>query len=76
MGYLLQDDALLARDGGVAGLSFQEVQFASADRGLDVLGKSEQDLRSRLGEWVNKSTKGVGKGEAREASIVSHMLQG
>ncbi|CAO2656442.1 Nn.00g052450.m01.CDS01 [Neocucurbitaria sp. VM-36] len=46
--YLGKDDALIERDGGWAALGKEEVQRACVERGIDVLGKREDELRRAL----------------------------
>ncbi len=50
--WLAEDDALLRRCGGVPALEPDEVRLACIDRGLDVLGKTDEDLRARLATWL------------------------
>ncbi|KAF2000475.1 hypothetical protein P154DRAFT_411181, partial [Amniculicola lignicola CBS 123094] len=51
LSYLHKDDALIQRDGGWQGLGKEEVQRACVERGFDVLGKSEGDMRKALAGW-------------------------
>lgn len=46
--YLRKDDALIERDGGWAALGKEEIERACVERGIDVLGKSEGELRKAL----------------------------
>ena len=51
--FLRVDDALLVKaPGGVAGLVEEEVRLACADRGVDVLGREEKELRGVLARWL------------------------
>ncbi|KAL2023713.1 hypothetical protein VTK56DRAFT_1427 [Thermocarpiscus australiensis] len=50
--FLAVDDALLIQAGGAAALVADEVRLACADRGIDVLGRSEEELRAALGKWL------------------------
>ena len=50
--FLAEDDALLREAGGVAALEADEVVLACTDRGLDVLGKDEAQLRPLLTRWL------------------------
>lgn len=52
MMFLEGDDQNIIRDGGVTGLIHDEVKLACQDRGIDILGKSETDLRGKLGDWL------------------------
>ncbi|KAI0849388.1 hypothetical protein F5Y00DRAFT_235589 [Daldinia vernicosa] len=49
------DDAMLREGGGVEVLVDEEVVLACEDRGIDVLGKPIDELRSRLEEWLRKT---------------------
>jgi hypothetical protein len=49
--YLKKDDELIQRDGGWAALEKREVESACRERGLDVLGKKEEELRRSLATW-------------------------
>jgi hypothetical protein len=50
--YIMMDDLLIKRDGGVAGLNEEEVRIAAGERGYDTLGKSGLELRKTLHAWV------------------------
>jgi hypothetical protein len=63
--YLAADDWLLSRHGnGDAAevLDAAELQIACEQRGLDVLGKQEEVLRSTLHEWLERRKRGEGGG--------------
>lgn len=49
--YLKKDDELIERDGGWQALEIREVKRACVERGINVLGKSNEEVRSALGEW-------------------------
>lgn len=49
--YLTRDDELIARDGGSQALDGQELRRACVERGIDVLGKSEAEIRRALALW-------------------------
>jgi hypothetical protein len=51
MGYLVTDDEMVARDGGWGGLRREEVVRACFERGVDVRGRSEAELRKVLAVW-------------------------
>ncbi|KAF2814617.1 uncharacterized protein BDZ99DRAFT_377972 [Mytilinidion resinicola] len=53
--YLETDDALIRRDGGVAGLNDEEVKIACAERGYETLEKSGVELRRALSRWLSES---------------------
>ncbi|KAL9037925.1 MAG: hypothetical protein Q9214_005487 [Letrouitia sp. 1 TL-2023] len=46
------DDHAISRDGGVAYLKGEEVELAASDRGLDVLGRPEEEVRAVLQRWL------------------------
>jgi hypothetical protein len=50
--YLDWDDKLIKRDGGVEGMSVEEVRMALVERGVDILQKSEPKLRGALKAWL------------------------
>ena len=52
MAFLEGDDKNLVNDGGPMGLDPEELKIACMERGVDILGKSESELRSRLGDWL------------------------
>lgn len=52
MRFLEGDDNNIIRDGGVTGLIHEELKAACVDRGINILGKSERDLRTALGDWL------------------------
>lgn len=52
MMFLEGDDKNLVEDGGPMGLNNEELRIACADRGIDILGKSETELRGWLGDWL------------------------
>jgi len=50
--YLEMDDRLIGSDGGVAEMEMEEVKMALEERGLDLLGKNDQQLRGLLRAWL------------------------
>jgi hypothetical protein len=52
MAYLEGDDRNIVEDGGLVGLEAEELRIACAERGIDVLGKSEAEMRGWLGDWL------------------------
>lgn len=59
------DDFAIQRDGGVEGLEMEEVRIAAEERGLDILGRSDEELRELVGRWVKNV-----KGSVREMLLV------
>jgi hypothetical protein len=51
MGYLVTDDEMVARDGGWGGLRREEVVRACFERGVDVRGRNEAEMRKVLAVW-------------------------
>ena len=64
--YLGLDDMAIERDGGVRGMDLEEIKIALEERGLDVLGKNEEQLRQCLKEWL---------GAKEEESIVGMLVR-
>lgn len=50
--YIDLDDKAIERNGGVGQLEVEELRIACEERGLDVLGKSDEQLRRVLREWL------------------------
>ena len=50
--YLDMDDFAIERDGGVGEMEVEEVRIALEERGLDVLGKNDAQLKSLLKSWL------------------------
>lgn len=75
LGWLGEDDRLLGEGGGVGGLVGEEVRLACVDRGVDVLGRGEEELRGVLGEWL-RLTDVRRLGEAgRERAVLRLLLR-
>ncbi|KAL8771770.1 MAG: hypothetical protein Q9209_002961 [Squamulea sp. 1 TL-2023] len=47
------DDLAIEKGGGVIHLSEEELKLAAEERGLDVVGRSKEEVRSVLGRWIN-----------------------
>lgn len=62
--YLALDDFLILEAGGIKGLSSEELLVACEERGIDVLGKPEEKLRSELQAWIKKQETDEGRGWA------------
>ena len=56
--YLDQDDFLIRKNGGVEAMEMEEVRFALEERGLDVLGKNDVQLRGLLRSWLRELGRG------------------
>ncbi|KAL3960802.1 hypothetical protein ACCO45_005919 [Purpureocillium lilacinum] len=52
MAFLEGDDRNLIEDGGPSQLEPEELRIACAERGIDVVGRSETELRGVLGDWL------------------------
>lgn len=46
------DDDLIKSNGGVSKLSTEELKMACVERGIDVLDRSEQEIRRDLQAWM------------------------
>jgi hypothetical protein len=55
--YLEMDDTLIRECGGVGEMEGQEVRIACVERGVDVLGKSDEQLRMELDAWLKAAEK-------------------
>ncbi|KZF21921.1 hypothetical protein L228DRAFT_239847 [Xylona heveae TC161] len=51
--YLAVDDLLIRKCGGVSPMNIDEVKRSLAERGVDVLGRKESDLRETLRRWLS-----------------------
>ncbi|KAK3321586.1 hypothetical protein B0H66DRAFT_552122 [Apodospora peruviana] len=51
--FLVEDSRMLLQAGGVSALEGDEVPLACADRGIDVHGRSEEELRGVLTRWLH-----------------------
>ena len=56
--YLDQDDFLIRKNGGVDAMEVEEVRFALEERGLDVLGKNDVQLKGLLKSWLREKERG------------------
>ena len=50
--YVDLDDAAIERNGGVEQMEMEEVRIALQERGLDVLGRNDTQLRGALNDWL------------------------
>jgi len=50
--YLALDDALVRKAGGIKDMDVEEVKMALVERGVDVLGKGEAQLKGDLNAWL------------------------
>lgn len=55
--YLEMDDGLLKSGGGVKGLESEECRMACVERGIDVFGRSEKQIRADLEAWMRSREK-------------------
>jgi hypothetical protein len=55
--YLDMDDGLLLKSGGAKGLEIEECRMACVERGIDVLGRSDQQVRADLESWLRSREK-------------------
>jgi hypothetical protein len=52
--YLRRDDGLIERDGGCQAFNQREVERACTERGINVVGRGERELRAELADWFRK----------------------
>ncbi|MCJ1244579.1 hypothetical protein MMC30_001777 [Trapelia coarctata] len=50
--YLELDDVAIEKNGGVGQMEMEEVRIAAEERGLDVLGENDTQLRGVLKDWL------------------------
>ncbi|KAK2628906.1 hypothetical protein QTJ16_002009 [Diplocarpon rosae] len=50
--YLEMDDRLIGKYGGVKEMDIEEVRMALVERGVDILGRDEKQLRGELNAWL------------------------
>ncbi|KAL2194867.1 hypothetical protein P885DRAFT_41668 [Corynascus similis CBS 632.67] len=67
--FLDVDDALLIRAGGAAALVEDELRLACADRGINVLGRGEAELREALRKWLRLTDADRLGEEGRERAV-------
>lgn len=53
--YLEMDDKLIREWGGVKNMEAEEVRMACVERGINVLGRGEADVRRDLGAWLKSA---------------------
>ncbi|KAK4549181.1 hypothetical protein LTR36_007639 [Oleoguttula mirabilis] len=66
---LTLDDKLLIRHGNSSKLSQTELELASEDRGLDIIGQKDHALRERLNWWLQRQEEDKGRGRALLAML-------
>lgn len=70
---LRKDDEFIRQGGGVQKLVGEEVRLACVDRGINVLGRQEGELRKALGRWLDLSS---GKEAGRIKELIVKGEQG
>lgn len=69
--FLEIDDQRLLQDGGPLSLEFEEVQIACSDRGINILGKSETELKTKLSDWLRlTAAEDLGERRRRMAALL------
>ena len=72
--FLAVDDALLIQAGGAPALVADEVRLACADRGIDVLGRGDEELRAALAKWLRLTdARRLGE-DGREKAVMRLLL--
>jgi hypothetical protein len=56
--YLEKDDALVQRDGSMKELRGEELKLAAEQRGIDVMKRKEDELKSMLERWIKGRSEG------------------
>jgi hypothetical protein len=62
--YLGMDDKLIGEGGGMEKMNIEECRMACVERGIDVMGRSDQNIREDLNIWLG----------SREKASVEHLL--
>lgn len=57
--YMRTDDRLIERDGGFQAMDKREAERAAIERGFDVVGKREEEVRRSLAMWWRGGLQGV-----------------
>ncbi|EHK26201.1 uncharacterized protein TRIVIDRAFT_55585 [Trichoderma virens Gv29-8] len=71
LSFLEVDDKRLIDGGGPSGLEVEELRIACSDRGLNIRGKSEAELRIRLGDWLRlTAAEELGERRRRMATLM------
>ncbi|KAL7793528.1 hypothetical protein V8C37DRAFT_378138 [Trichoderma ceciliae] len=71
MTFLEVDDKRLLDDDGPLGLELEELRIACSERGINILGKSEAELRNWLGDWLRlTAAKDLGERRRRMATLM------
>jgi hypothetical protein len=71
MAYLEVDNKLLLQsDGGVSRLEPEEVKLACIDRGINVLGRKDGELRQRLGDWLRLTAVGDAMEQRKRITVL------
>ena len=55
--YVELDDVAIERNGGVEQMEMEEIRIALQERGLDVLGRNDTQLRGALKDWLEAKKK-------------------
>ncbi|KAL7915243.1 hypothetical protein GGI35DRAFT_436439 [Trichoderma velutinum] len=71
LSFLEVDDKRLIEGGGPSGLEVEELRIACSDRGLNIAGKSEAELKTRLGDWLRlTAAEELGERRRRMATLM------
>lgn len=55
--YLEMDDGLLKSGGGIKGLESEECRMACVERGIDIVGRPDKQVRADLEAWLRSREK-------------------
>ena len=72
--YLSQDDYLILHNGGAARLSPPELAIACEERGLNILGKRDEESREELAWWLARQQEDSGYGKALLAMLFRRLV--
>lgn len=74
--FLVKDDEMLVKGGGVEALNGDEVVLACVDRAINTVGRDIEELRTVLGKWLKLTTKEGAPEDDRIRTIERLVLDG
>lgn len=74
--FIVKDDEMLVKGGGVEALEGDEVVLACMDRGINTVGRDVEELRKVLGKWLKLTTKEGAPKDDRIRTIERLVLDG
>lgn len=76
LGFIVRDDEMLVKGGGVEALQGDEVVLACIDRGINTVDRDVEELRKVLGKWLKLTTKEGAPEDDRIRTIERLVLDG